>query len=119
MHAHCRVLLLTIVLLAFDIEAGKVLVWPCNLAYSSRIHNMCTMGEILKNDGHAVTLLLVDTFKPTSPYNVSGSVMYNYTTMRPFALTPEDIASLKPHTDKLDVIRPMMIAQKRSCYSLC
>ena len=40
----------------------------------------------------------------TVPYNVSGSVTYNYTTMRPFTLTPEDIASLKPHSDKLEAL---------------
>ena len=70
------------------------------------------MGEILKDDGNEVTLLLVDTFKPTSPYNVSGSVMYNYTAMRPFALTQEELEYSKPQPDKLDVLRPTIIGNK-------
>ena len=73
---------------------------------------MCRMGEILKDDGNEVTLLLVDTFKPTSPYNVSGSVMYNYTAMRPFALTQEELEYFKPQPDKLDVLRPTIIGNK-------
>ena len=116
MIAHCCVLLLTSLLLVSDIEAGKVLIWPLNIVYSSRINNMCRMGEILKDDGNEVTLLLVDTFKPASPYSVSGSVMYNYTTMRPFALTPEELEYLKPQPDKLDALRPAMVGCKLMRY---
>ena len=56
--------------------AGKVLVWPLTMAYSSRIHNMYRMGEILTSYGHEVTLLQKDTYKPKEPYNVQSTVVY-------------------------------------------
>ena len=56
--------------------AGKVLIWPLTMAYSSRIHNMCRMGEILTSYGHEVTLLQKDTLKPKVPYDVQSTVVY-------------------------------------------
>ena len=56
--------------------AGKVLIWPLTMAYSSRIHIMCRMGEILTSYGHDVTLLQKDTLKPKAPYDVQSTVIY-------------------------------------------
>ena len=56
--------------------AGKILIWPLTMAYSSRIHNMYRMGEILTSYGHDVTLLQKDTLKPKAPYDVQSTVVY-------------------------------------------
>ena len=56
--------------------AGRVLIWPLTMAYYSRNHNMCKMGEILTSYGHDVTLLQKDTLKPKVSYNVRSTVVY-------------------------------------------
>ena len=56
--------------------AGRVLIWPLTMAYNSRNHNMCKMGEILTSYGHDVTLLQKDTLKPKVSYNVRSTVVY-------------------------------------------
>ena len=56
--------------------AGKILIWPLMMAYNSRIHIMCKLGEILNSHGHEVTLLHKDTFKPREQYGLHRSVVY-------------------------------------------
>ena len=57
-------------------HAGKILIWPLMMAYNSRIHIMCKLGEILNSHGHEVTLLHKDTFEPREQYGLHRSVVY-------------------------------------------
>ena len=59
-----------------QVFAGRVLIWPLTMAYKSRNHNMCKMGEMLTSYGHDVTLLQKDTLNPKVSYNVRSTVVY-------------------------------------------
>ena len=53
---------------------------------------MCKLGEILNSEGHEVTLLQKDTFKPREQYGLHGSVIYKE--VQRFSYSKEEITSL-------------------------
>ena len=71
-------------------HGGKILIWPLTMVYSSRIHPMCKMGEILNThtDNH-VTLLLADAYTAPKSYKVHNIMTYNLSTENTYVLTPE------------------------------
>ena len=55
---------------------SRILIWPFTASQNSRLRNMCKLGEFLQANGHAVTLLLVDSYKPERPLNVYDTSLY-------------------------------------------
>ena len=73
--------------------ASKILIWPSDMFFNSRIDKLCKLGEMLNANGHQVTLLYVDKFIPRHPYKVYKTVTYRQPEHMNFYLNSNQLAS--------------------------
>ena len=76
------------------VHSGRILIWPLSMVYSSRIHVVCKMGEILNTHGHQVTLLVADVYKANVKYNVHNIMTYSFTKERTFEANEGELDSI-------------------------
>ena len=73
--------------------AGKILIWPLDAYFTSRMNKLCKLGEMLNANGHQVTLLYVDKFIPSQPYTVYKTVTYRQREHMNFYLNTNELTS--------------------------
>ena len=73
------------------VYSGRILIWPLSMLYTSRIHTICKMGEILNTHGHQVTLLVADVYKARVNYNVHSIMTYSFTKERTFEINEDEL----------------------------
>ena len=73
-----------------EVHSGRILIWPLSMMYSSRIHTVSKMGEILNSHGHQVTLLVPDAYKARVKYNVHKIMTYSFTKERTFVVNEDE-----------------------------